>query len=169
MDLLAQDYFTLFGLERSFLIDQADLEKRYFAVQKELHPDRMAGKGKDARRLAITQSMNANAAHETLKSPLKRAIYMLSLYGIKASEAKPSGALLMEVMEMREHLSEAQTAEAIAAMDAQNRQDREKTVDAIAQALEKGDLSAATEFTTRLSYLAKMQDELRARKKTLRG
>ncbi|HEU5046344.1 MAG TPA: Fe-S protein assembly co-chaperone HscB [Rickettsiales bacterium] len=163
-----QDYFSLFGLARTFAIDSADLEKRYFAVQKELHPDRLAGKGKDGRRLAITQSMYANAAYETLKSPLKRAQYLLSLQGIKAEEIKPSGELLMEVMEMREQLAEAVSAEDMEKIEVHNRQDREKTVAEIAQAFEKSDLPSASALTTRLSYLSKMQDEIKSRKKALR-
>ena len=39
-----QNHFARLGLARRFEIDAGDLDKRYFAFQRNLHPDRFARK-----------------------------------------------------------------------------------------------------------------------------
>jgi len=159
-----QDYFTIFGLFPDFILDLADLEKRYFIAQRTFHPDRMAGKSANARRMAISQSMLVNAAYETLKSPLRRASYLLSLHGI-AENSKPSHALLMEMMELREALSEAQNASELSELESQCLKNYEEALVNIAEAFGRKDLALAAELTTRLSYISKILDEIRAKKR----
>lgn len=60
---------------------------------------------------AQQQSSLANKAYSTLKEPLSRANYMLEVLGapIHETESLNEPELLMEVMEARELLEEAQT------------------------------------------------------------
>ncbi len=37
---MTPDYFEFFGLERRLHLDLADLEKRFYRLSRELHPDR---------------------------------------------------------------------------------------------------------------------------------
>src|ERR1700753_1284067 len=117
------DYFSAFALQPAFDIDLADLEKRYFLAQREFHPDRMVGKSAQARTMAISRSMTLNSAYETLKLPLKRAYYLLSLQGITPDSIKPSQALLVETMEMREQLVEAASKASLEALKTRNEED----------------------------------------------
>src|SRR5689334_2680636 len=50
----ATDHFTRLGLPVGFPLDVADLDRRYFAAQRQLHPDRFATK--TARERAISQN-----------------------------------------------------------------------------------------------------------------
>ncbi len=110
----SKNYFELFGLPVGYLLDNAALAERYRALQKVVHPDRYANASEQERRLSLQQSIFVNEALETLKDPLKRAQYLLTLNGIDSSklhEATHDAAFLMQQMELREAL------EGIRAMD----------------------------------------------------
>jgi len=162
-----QDYFSLLGLPPVFDIDPADLEKRYFSVQRAVHPDSVAGKSAHERTLAISRSMQVNAAYETLKSPLKRAQYLLELNGIKTDSVKPSQMLLLEMMELRERLAETQQINEIEKLEAQNLQDRQNLITKISQTFRGNRIILAGELAMHLSYLSKISEEIRVRKKSM--
>lgn len=161
----SHDYFSVLGLPRSFDIDLAELEKRYFAVQKAFHPDRMVGRSANERRLAISQSMFINSAYETLKSPLKLANYLLSINGINPSDAKPSNELLIEVMEIREQLAEAQTTQEINELEATSTKKKENLIIRLSGCFRSNELVSASELSIHLGYISKILDEIRIKKK----
>src|SRR5258708_3872279 len=76
------DHFRRLGLERGFALDPAEVERRYFALQRRLHPDRFATRGPRERALSQSQASSLNAAYETLMDPLRRASYLLAPEGI---------------------------------------------------------------------------------------
>jgi molecular chaperone HscB len=104
---LSKNYFELFGLPVSFELDVAALSEQYRELQKTIHPDKFANASDRDRRLAVQQAALINEAFQTLKSPLKRARYMLELRGVvfddqHATSFEPD--FLMEQMELRESL-----------------------------------------------------------------
>jgi molecular chaperone HscB len=119
------DHFRVFGIPRGYPLDLVDLERRYKEMTKVLHPDRFARADERARRASLKRSIQLNEAWRTLKDPVRRAEYLLSLAGWEVggeggtSKRGPAGekvrlpvapALLMEVMELREALAEARAA-----------------------------------------------------------
>src|ERR1700734_439168 len=68
------DFFTLFSLPRKLHLDLAELEKSFYAQSRKLHPDRFAA------------SPALNDAYRTLRSPIARTEYLLSLEGIQLEE-----------------------------------------------------------------------------------
>ena len=105
-----QDYFSLFDLPRRQAIDALDLERRYQDMQAQVHPDKHAHLGELDRRRAMQWASRVNEAYLTLKSPGKRAEYLLRLQGhdpeIECNTAMPSD-FLMAQMELREAVAEA--------------------------------------------------------------
>ncbi|MDR1889367.1 MAG: Fe-S protein assembly co-chaperone HscB [Zoogloeaceae bacterium] len=102
---LAADFFTLFQLPATFRIDLAELDARYLALQGEVHPDRFVGAGDAERRRSMQWATRANEAYQTLKKPLERAKYLLTLAGHDIEAEKNTSmepAFLMEQMEWRE-------------------------------------------------------------------
>ena len=103
-----ENYFKLLGLPVSFDINKELLNSNYHDIQKTVHPDNFANASDLERRLSVQKAAQINDALETLKNPLRRSIYLLSLYGIELTENDTSidPAFLMEQMELRENLSQ---------------------------------------------------------------
>jgi molecular chaperone HscB len=117
------DYFHVFGIAASYKVDEVALEPRYKELTKLLHPDRFARADPQARRASLERSVQLNEAWRTLKDPIRRAEYLLSLRGIDIGEMAGTGrkpsehatlpvppVLLMEVLELREALAAAHAA-----------------------------------------------------------
>jgi len=106
----SKNYFELFGLPVGYIIDNEQLTARYRELQRVLHPDRYAGASEQERRLSMQGTTRINEAFRTLKDPLLRGRYLLSLHGIDLdahAETTQDAAFLMEQIELREELEEA--------------------------------------------------------------
>ncbi len=165
------DHFTRLGLARGFDLAPADLDRQYFGFQRRLHPDRFATRSPKERALSQQQATALNDAYETLKDPLRRAAYLLRLAGqvvnVEQAGTVDDPALLMEAMEMREALAEADGPEAVAKLQAKAEQDVAACVKALSAAFAADDLDGAGRLTTRLKYLGKLADEAKARRMRL--
>jgi molecular chaperone HscB len=80
------DYFTLFSLPPHLHLDLAALEKAFYAQSRKLHPDRFASKPAAEQEAALAASSQLNDAYRTLRSPIARTEYLLSLEGIQLEE-----------------------------------------------------------------------------------
>lgn len=106
----AADHFALFGLPRSQQLDTEALDQRFRQLQAEVHPDRHVQAGDAGRRLSMQWASRVNEAYQTLKSPLRRALYLLQLAGhdpqVESNTAMPTDFLLRQ-LELRESVAEA--------------------------------------------------------------
>jgi molecular chaperone HscB len=111
MNLLSND-FELFGLSPQFEVDRAALDDRWKALQREAHPDRHATADAATQRRAMQWSVRINEAYQRLKDPIKRASYLCELQGVaigaENNTAMPA-AFLMQQMQWREDLEEAES------------------------------------------------------------
>ena len=109
MQLAKKNYFQLFDLSESYGLDLDKLIAEYHSLQLEYHPDKHSGASEEDRVAAQLAASYINDAYETLKSPLKRAAYVLTIKG-KDAESVDQNDLSMEVlveqMELRESLDE---------------------------------------------------------------
>jgi molecular chaperone HscB len=167
----AADHFSRLGIGQEFSVDLAELERQYFGLQRRLHPDRFATRSPKERALSQQQATALNEAYETLKDPLKRAAYLLRLSGrvvdVERAGTVDDPELLMEAMEMREALADAETSEEVAALAAEAEVELGRCQQALAQAFRDDDLDSAGRLTTRLKYLGKMVEEARSRKTSM--
>lgn len=159
-----QNYFTLLGIAESFDLDIKGLEKAYFDIQRAAHPDRQIGKSEAERIIAIERSMDANEAYEALKNPLTRAEHLLALKAVhvnsEADTVKPSQALLVEMMELREQIADSrEDGRKLLQLVSDIRKAADDSTDAIAEALAANDLDHAAQCTIRLHYLGKAAEE----------
>jgi molecular chaperone HscB len=111
--------FALFGLPQRFHQERSDIDARWKDLQREAHPDRFAAEGPAAQRAALQWSVRINEAYRRLKDPLKRAAYLCELLGAPV-DAENNTAMppefLMEQMEWREALDEAQGEDELEAL-----------------------------------------------------
>jgi molecular chaperone HscB len=104
------DPFDILGVEPRFDLDLRALDQRHRDVSRALHPDRYTGAPAAERRMALGRAIEANEAVRVLRDPIRRAEALVKRAGVEvgaAGEPKASPALLMEMMESREELSEA--------------------------------------------------------------
>ena len=109
----SKNYFELFGLPVGFLIDGQELAVRYRELQKVVHPDRFAAAGEHSQRLSLQSATLVNEAYQTLKDPLKRAQYLLTLKGVEVDPKNHTlndPDFLLQQMELREALDEVRSA-----------------------------------------------------------
>ena len=102
---VTQNYFELFNLPEKFQIDSVKLQENYRSIQKEIHPDRFATSTENEKVQSMIKSTQVNDAYQTLKSPTKRAKYILSLHRSVEKITLPPD-FLMQQMEWEEHLED---------------------------------------------------------------
>jgi molecular chaperone HscB len=161
------DHFARLGFDRGYDLDPKEIGRRYFQLQRRLHPDRFATKSPKERALSQAQATSLNEAYETLMDPLSRAVYLLRLAGIETGgggRTIDDPVLLMEAMEMREALAEARTGGEVEAVVARARRDAEACRADLSRAFAAGDLDTARKDTLRLTYLDKLVEEARVRR-----
>jgi len=108
------NYFQIFNLNEKFSITLEGLTERYQAIQKTVHPDKFAHASKQEQLVAVKKSTLVNDAYQTLKNPIKRAEYMLTLRKVDMPSEQASfsdNSFLMRQMELREMLAEVKYAD----------------------------------------------------------
>jgi len=103
-------HFALFDLKPSFALDLEQLSSRYRELARTVHPDRFADAPERERRQALERAAQLNEAYHVLKTPSRRARYLLSLQGheipVEATIQDPD--FLLQQMQWREELEELQ-------------------------------------------------------------
>jgi molecular chaperone HscB len=94
------DYFTFFGLSRKLGLDEAELEKSFYSLSRQFHPDYFMSASAAEREASVERSSMLNDAYRTLRNPVARAKYLLALEGYKEAEKKAPPDLLEEVFEL---------------------------------------------------------------------
>ncbi|HZS11693.1 MAG TPA: Fe-S protein assembly co-chaperone HscB [Nitrospirales bacterium] len=106
------DYFTAFGLPRRLRIDPAALEAKFYQLSRSFHPDFYQQKSETERAISLQNSAMLNTAYRTLKEPIQRVEYLLSLEAGAAKEIRtsPPADLFEEILELQEDLDAFRSA-----------------------------------------------------------
>jgi len=114
-----QNFFQLFGLPERYRLDNAQLDQKFHVLQNQVHPDKFSHLSEAERRVSMQWATKVNEAYQTLRRPIARARYLLSLNGVDTQEetntAMPA-EFLMQQMEWREAIEEALQARDAAEM-----------------------------------------------------
>lgn len=172
----AMDYFALFSLPRHLHLDTAELERNFYAQSRRLHPDRFASRPAAEQAEALRRSSALNDAYRTLRDPIARTEYLLSLEGVQMEEqsrqatdaARAAGTekkqvappdLLEEAFELNMQLEEMRFARQAGQKDAETEYNLCVARDRYTAML--GDLQAELEaIWTRWDAAEAAQDEL---------
>ncbi len=164
------NYFELFDLPETFSLDLARLSSTYHDLQKATHPDRFAHQGEQAQRLALQKNAQLNDAFATLKSPLRRAEYLLMLSGIDLqSEQKTMRDMefLMQQMEWRETLAELKQSgdlDSVEAFSDTIASEQHRHIAMLAEGLDRGahreSPDAWADEVRKLAFLTKLTQEI---------
>ncbi len=155
----------------NFEIGYKNLEVAYFSLQRKLHPDLFVNKSEKEKSLSLQQTMALNEAFDVLKSPLKRAEYILAMEGLVVNKdgqgIKPSQELLLESLDMRERLHHIKNKEDLRTVAVEAAEERLKCIDTIKDNFSKAKLENAAQNTIRLRYLEKMIEEVKIKEAAL--
>ena len=165
--MLTKTFYELFGLPPVFDLDLAQLDQAFRRLQAEVHPDRFAAATDSERRQSLQWATHVNDAYQTLKDPLLRARYLLQLRGVDTGEesntAMPA-AFLMQQMEWREAIEEAQQAADIEALETLSRELRHEVrhlqTELSALLDTRGDDAGAADTVRKLRFLDKVRAEI---------
>ena len=164
---LAADDFTLFDLPRRYAQRAADIDARWKELLRQAHPDRFAAQGAAAQRVAMQWSVRINEAHQRLKDPLRRAAYLCELQGaaIQAdSNTAMPPAFLMQQMEWRESLDEAEGLSALEALHDEVVQARRESLQACETLLDiEQDAPAAAQQVRNLMFIERFLRDVETR------
>lgn len=163
-DFFSRDYFSLFGLPRQFALDAADLADRYRRLQKLAHPDRFAAATKSQQRLALSMAGKLNDAYATLKKPLMRAAYLLSLQQMNVFDETDTVMpvdFLERQIALREQLMDDDVD--VAALHDDIRGECDNLVQQVEDNLNRGDYQNAYHGVRQWRYLEKLLEEMQQR------
>lgn len=158
--------YELFGLPETYVLDETLLAERHLAAMQKVHPDRFADRSAAERRVAEQWSAVINEAFETLKSPVKRAVWLAKKRGAEVEtegQVRMPADFLMKQLDWRERLEEADGTEREALLG-----EVESEAKALEAALEaafdrENDPVRGADLTRRLLFIVKfLQDARRA-------
>jgi molecular chaperone HscB len=107
---LPGDFYSVFSLDRKLLVDQAALQRKFYELSRQYHPDRFANRPVSEQTYALDFTAMLNDAFRVLKDPVRRAEYLLKLEGFDIGEQRSKDVppeLLEEVFELNMMLESA--------------------------------------------------------------
>lgn len=161
---LTDDDFALFGLSRRFQLDRSALDQAWRARQAQVHPDRFVGQDAAAQRLAMQWSVRVNEAYRRLKDPVARAAYLCDLLGApidaERNTAMPRN-FLMQQMQWREALDDAQDAASVVALSNEVQGARDGYMADLSRRLDgQPDAAAAAQVVRALMFVQRFEQDL---------
>lgn len=105
------NFFELLQQPQQFQVDLNSLHDAQISLQAEFHPDKYVNASDQEKRISMQKAVLVNEAYETLKQPVKRANYLLSLAGIDSDDNQTTNdaSFLMEQISFREAMGECRT------------------------------------------------------------
>jgi molecular chaperone HscB len=130
------DYFAVFSLPRRLHIDLPQLERSFYRLSRQYHPDIYATKSVEEQQWSLDQTSLLNDAYRTLKDSVTRTEHLLRLEGVvleagksddgTSKESRVPADLLEEVFELNMQLEEMRMNRKMGEDDPQLRTDLEK-------------------------------------------
>jgi len=160
------NYFELFQIPVSLNVDTAQLAVRYRELQRQFHPDNVAAQADAIKLEAMQQSVEINSAYHTLKQPLNRAEYLLTLQGVDVRHEQQTvkdTAFLMEQLEWREELDDLQhqpDEAAITGFQVRVKRYYQRYFLLLEQQVADAKYLEAADSLRKLKFVQKMKDEL---------
>jgi molecular chaperone HscB len=156
--------FVLFGLPERQALDRTLLDQRRRELQARVHPDRFAGEGAAAQRLAMQWAVRVNEGHARLRDPIKRAAYLCELRGVPVDAERNTtmpAAFLTRQLQWREALEQAADARAVAALDERVAAEQREAEAALTRLLdEAGDVNAAAAQVRALMFTQRFREDI---------
>jgi molecular chaperone HscB len=162
---VTQNFFTLLNLPEAFVVDLKKLDQHYQAIQKEIHPDRFASLNDETKMESVKKTAQVNDAYQTLKSSIRRAEYLLHLYGFDINDEKYTAVpqdFLLQQMEWREELeTHTKNKEALEKLASVVAIKKKQKIDLLPTYFDKkNNLPEAIKITRELNFIEKIEQHI---------
>ena len=162
---MTQNFFTLLNLPEAFVVDLKKLDQHYQAIQKEIHPDRFASLNDETKMESVKKTAQVNDAYQTLKSSIRRAEYLLHLYGFDINDEKYTAVpqdFLLQQMEWREELeTHIKNKEALEKLASVVTIKKNQKIDLLPTYFDKkNNLPEAIKITRELNFIEKIEQHI---------
>lgn len=114
MPTLYKNFYDFFGLDRKLVLNNDALQKRFYELSRQWHPDRFSRKSAGEQTEALEATAILNDGYRTLRDPVKRAEYLLTEEGFPIGEQRSRDVppeLLEEVFELNMMLEELKSGD----------------------------------------------------------
>jgi len=121
------DYFEFFGFEKTLTIDAAELQRRYYMLSRQLHPDKYTRATETERNFSLEATSILNDGYRILRDPVQRAEYILKESGFDIGEQRSKDVppeLLEEVFDLNVALDVLRSGDADAMSELEASRDR---------------------------------------------
>jgi molecular chaperone HscB len=121
------DYFEFFGFDKTLTIDTAELQRRYYMLSRQLHPDRYTRATETERNFSLEATSILNDGYRILRDPVQRAEYILKESGFDIGEQRSKDVppeLLEEVFDLNMALDVLRSGDADALTELEASRDR---------------------------------------------
>jgi molecular chaperone HscB len=114
MSSVSRNFYEFFGLDKKLVIDNENLQKRFYDLSRQWHPDRFGRKSREEQAQALEATSVLNDGYRTLRDPVRRAEYLLTEEGFPIGEQRSKDVppeLLEEVFELNMALEELKSGD----------------------------------------------------------
>lgn len=168
------NWFEWFELEPAFQLDIASLRGKYLELQRQLHPDQAQSRG-ESTSAAVRANSQLNDAWDTLRDPVRRAIYLLQLAGQDYDpdrQTQQDMDYLMQQMALREQLADLtvdrdDVQDQLDALREQAETELEQYGQQFEQAWEHGNYADAALSIGRMMFAQKFERDVNEREEEL--
>jgi len=108
------DYYRFFGIEKKLSLDPAELQSRFYALSRQLHPDLYTRANPAEQRHSLEAASILNDGYRVLRDPVLRAEYILKENQFEEGEERSRDVppeLLEEVFELNMQLDELRSGD----------------------------------------------------------
>ena len=165
--IFKQNYFEIFSVPISTAPDLNQLKEKNHELQQQVHPDRFANSDDAEKREAMQITSLVNEAYNTLKVPVTRLQYMLTLKGVDMNgetDTSMDGMFLMQQMELREEIADIRSqSDPLDALDTMSRDLKTQAENLLlnfAEFYEQDELEKSREVVRKLQFINKAQKEV---------
>lgn len=96
------NYFDVFALPRMLELDRKQLEEKFHQLSRRFHPDFFAQAAEADKRHALRMTALINDAYRTLRDPMRRIDYLLTLEGVSSEARKLPPQRLADMFDLSE-------------------------------------------------------------------
>jgi len=165
--IFKQNYFEIFSMPVSTTPDLNILKEKNHQLQQQVHPDRFANSDDAEKREAMQITSLVNEAFNTLKIPVSRLQYMLTLKGVDMdgeTDTSMDGLFLMEQMELREEIADIRSqSDPLDVLDTMRRDLKNKAENLLTDftaCYDQDELDKCREIVRKLQFINKAQKEI---------